>query len=141
MIDKNVNRKKYTFQGLEFEMKIRSLDIRKQTLLFLNDFLTYSKQFGEGNDQLLIAAMTYFSDETKLKELFNMTLESPNDVYTEDPNTKIRTYTYKEVDKISYDADEDEKFLELLNFAVKLFMDFFSLTLPQQTKTVKKSKN
>lgn len=115
MENKEVNRKSYKFQNLDFVMKKRSLEVRKNTYLLLNDFLKYTKEnFENTTEQYSIAAMTYLSDEEKLKELFTLTLDG-------------------EVDKIDYNAEEDEKYMELIKFAVTLFMDFFSVTLPKQT--------
>lgn len=121
--DKNINRKKYNFQGLNLEMKQRTLAVRKDTQLFLYNFLQYAKSFeSDDNTSMYIAASTYFSDEEKLKELFSKTLNG-------------------DIDKISYDVDDDTKYLELITFAVNLFTDFFSPTLVSQKATSKKSKN
>jgi len=119
---KEINRKNYNFQGLSLQMKVRNFEVRKNTSLFLNDFLEYAKDFTQDKLGLSIATMTYFSDEDKLRQLFSLTLDG-------------------DVDKINYTLEENEKYMALINFAGELFTDFFSYILPQQVKTVKKSKN
>ena len=118
MLDKTVEQKEYEFQTMKFKLKRRSLAIRKDTFLMLNEFLKYVKQYSDVADEESInfSLVIYLSDEQKLKELFGRTLDGP-------------------VDKISYDAESDEDYSALLTFASKIFTDFFSDTLMSQNKT------
>lgn len=119
MEDKTINQKEYSFQEKVFKLKKRSLKVRKDTYLLLNEFMQYIKEFGDTNEETLsIALMTYLSDEDKLKDLFSKCLDG-------------------EVEKINYDAEEDEKYMELLTFASSVFTDFFSSTLLLPNKTSK----
>ena len=122
MENKETNQKTYIFQDMSFTLKKRVLAVRKETYLLLHNFMQYVSDFGDKTEEnISIALMTYLSDEEKLKELFGKILDG-------------------EVDKISYDAEDDEKYIELLTFASKVFTDFFSYTLMLPKQTLRKSK-
>lgn len=117
--NKDFLQKEYTFQEIPFKLKRRSLKARKESYLLLAEFYKYAKLFGDdlNSETLGIAIISYLSDEDKLKELFSKALDG-------------------DVDKIDYDCEDDEKYIQLSTFASSVFTDFFSFTSMLQTKTL-----
>ena len=124
-------KKVYTFQNKEFTMKKINLKIRNEMNFLVRDFKIFNNKFNEDiiekidaleeegkektkkyqklqtelSNQTGLAIISFFTDEDKLKELFEKIL---------DGNIEI-----------NYDVEEDQDYIAIIQFASTIFTDFF----------------